>query len=174
MESHLAFFFFFWERYRKDPFPGSSSDEMENKNSRNTVYENTGGVDRRWRPRRGVSGCKNSWGEWDQEGGVWKNTDGWISKGMQMKVRELQAGSEMPSGEEDRSTEITSKPGVTGLQMSACCPFYLQRWAPLAFCIQQQWTVQINKYPHVAKHSGAVTPHHLEAHLKWLYGSILH
>lgn len=42
-----------------------------------------------------------------------------------MKVRELQAGSEMPSGEEDRSTEITSKPGVTGLQMSACCPFYL-------------------------------------------------
>lgn len=33
MESHLGFFFFFsfWERYRKDPFPGSMSDEMENK-----------------------------------------------------------------------------------------------------------------------------------------------
>lgn len=33
-----------------------------------------------------------------------------------MKVRELQAGSEMPSGEEDRSTERTSKPDVTGHQ----------------------------------------------------------
>lgn len=35
-----------------------------------------------------------------------------------MKVSESQAGSELPSGEEDRSTEITSKPGVTGLHMS--------------------------------------------------------
>lgn len=35
---------------------------------------------------------------------------------MWMKVRELQAGSEMPSGEEDRSTEMTSKPDVTGHQ----------------------------------------------------------
>lgn len=33
-----------------------------------------------------------------------------------MKVRELQAGSEMPSGEEDRSSEMTSKPDVTGHQ----------------------------------------------------------
>lgn len=46
-----------------------------------------------------------------------------------MKVSELQAGSELPSGEEDRSTEITSKPGVTGLQMRTDCllSFYLQR-----------------------------------------------
>lgn len=57
-------------------------------------------------------------GEWEQEGGECKNTDGWISKGMWMKVNELQAGSELPSGEEDRSTEITSKPDATGLQMS--------------------------------------------------------
>lgn len=38
-----------------------------------------------------------------------------------MKVSESQAGSELPSGEEDRSTEITSKPSVTGLQMSTDC-----------------------------------------------------
>lgn len=55
-------------------------------------------------------------GEWGQEGGEWRNTDGWTSKGMWMKVRELQAGSGMPSGEEDRSTEMTSKPDVTGHQ----------------------------------------------------------
>lgn len=47
-----------------------------------------------------------------------------------MKVSELQAGSEMPSGEEDRATEITSKPGVTGLQMSACCPFLFTEMSP--------------------------------------------
>lgn len=34
-----------------------------------------------------------------------------------MKVSEFQAGSELPSREEDRSTEITSKPGVTELQL---------------------------------------------------------
>lgn len=50
--------------------------------------------------------------------GEWRNTDGWTSKGMWMKVRELQAGSEMPSREEDRSTEMTSKPDVTGHQKS--------------------------------------------------------
>lgn len=44
------------------------------------------------------------------------DTDGWISKGMWMKVREPQAGSKMPSGEEDRSSEMTSKPDVTGHQ----------------------------------------------------------
>lgn len=44
-----------------------------------------------------------------------------------MKVTELQAGSELPSGEEDRCTEMTSKPGVTGLQMSTDCL--------LSFCI---------------------------------------
>lgn len=38
-----------------------------------------------------------------------------------MKVSELQAGSELPSGEEERATEITSKPSVTGLQMSTDC-----------------------------------------------------
>lgn len=32
-------------------------------------------------------------------------------------MSESQAGSKLPSGEEDRATEITSKPGVTGLQM---------------------------------------------------------
>lgn len=49
-----------------------------------------------------------------------------------MKVSELQAGSELPSGEEDRSTEITSKPGVTGLQMSTDCllSFYIYRDEP--------------------------------------------
>lgn len=40
---------------------------------------------------------------------------------MWIKVSELQAGSELPSGEEDRSTEITSKPSVTVLQMSTHC-----------------------------------------------------
>lgn len=34
-----------------------------------------------------------------------------------MKVSESQAGSGLPNGEEDRSTEFTSKPVVTGLQM---------------------------------------------------------
>lgn len=56
--------------------------------------------------------------EWEQEGGECKNTDGWISKGMWMKVKKSQAGSELPSGREDRSTEITSKPDATELQMS--------------------------------------------------------
>lgn len=49
---------------------------------------------------------------------------------MWMKVRELQAGSEMPSGEEDRSTEMTSKPDVTGHQKNKKtkhCPFHFQR-----------------------------------------------
>lgn len=53
----------------------------------------------------------------DQEGGEEKTTDGLISQGMWIKMSESQAGSELPSGEEDGSTEITSKPGVTGLQM---------------------------------------------------------
>lgn len=52
----------------------------------------------------------------------------WTSKGMWIKVRELQAGSEMPSGEEDRSTEMTSKPDVTGHQKNKKhCPFYFHR-----------------------------------------------
>lgn len=62
-----------------------------------------------------------------QGGGEWGNADGWISKGMWMKVRELQAGFEMPSGEEDRSTEMTSKPDVIGHQKNKKdCPFYFQ------------------------------------------------
>lgn len=43
-------------------------------------------------------------GEWEQEGAECRNTDGWISKGMWMKVNESQAGSGLPSGEEDRAT----------------------------------------------------------------------
>lgn len=39
-----------------------------------------------------------------------------------MKVNESQAGSELPSGKKGRSTEITSKPDATGLQMSTDSP----------------------------------------------------
>lgn len=49
-----------------------------------------------------------------------------------MKVSESQTGSELPSGEEDRSTEITSKPGGTVLQMSSDCllSFFIDRDEP--------------------------------------------
>ena len=44
-----------------------------------------------------------------------------------MKVSKLQTGSELPSGEEHRSTEITSKPGVTEPQMRLVLSIYREK-----------------------------------------------
>lgn len=67
---------------------------------------------------------------------VWrqkKNANGWISKGMWMKVNEVQAGSELPRTDED--TEVTSKSDANGLLKKK--PFdFLKRRGPAGSLFQ--------------------------------------